>query len=174
MGARLSPMTHANAITAYYDDLCPICRHEMGAYVNKAPDLILLHDCNGELPADIDRDAALASLHSAAAILWTSLPRDRLLGDRWAAPPSRAPPRALWCRARQVDDLFRETSSVVNKYVKSGQHDTFDYFWSTSRPHWAFCKTGSPLGVRGTTQIIPCQKLSWSQIALTGRSLSFK
>jgi predicted DCC family thiol-disulfide oxidoreductase YuxK len=100
MGARLSPMTHANAITAYYDDLCPICRHEMGAYVNKAPDLIRLHDCNGELPADIDRDAALASLHvrmpdgrvetgwSAFLAIWERMPEESR-GLRWLARLTR-------------------------------------------------------------------------------------
>ncbi len=56
-------MTHDNAVTAYFDGLCPICVHEMAPYAQAAPALIQLHDCNGEIPDDIDRDSALASLH---------------------------------------------------------------------------------------------------------------
>ncbi|RKR03888.1 thiol-disulfide oxidoreductase DCC family protein [Maricaulis maris] len=70
-------MTNANAVIAYFDGLCPICRHEMAGYARRAPDLIQLHDCNGELPGDVDREAALASLH-------VRLP-DGVVVDGWIA-----------------------------------------------------------------------------------------
>ena len=56
-------MTQANTVTAYFDGLCPICVHEMAHYAQAAPELIRLHDCNGDLPDDIDRQAALDALH---------------------------------------------------------------------------------------------------------------
>jgi len=83
-------MTHHNAVTAYFDGLCPICVSEMAHYADAAPDLVRLHDCNGDIPDDIDRQAALASLHVrlpdgqvvdgwlAFLAIW-----DRLPGRRW-------------------------------------------------------------------------------------------
>lgn len=53
----------AGPVIAYYDGLCPICRSEMHVYAKHGAHLIVLHDCNGEIPDDIDRDAALASIH---------------------------------------------------------------------------------------------------------------
>ncbi len=50
-------------IIAYYDALCPICRMEMNRYARHGEHIIRLQDCNGDLPADVDRDAALAALH---------------------------------------------------------------------------------------------------------------
>lgn len=65
-------------VIAYYDALCPLCRKEMGHYHKRAPEMIIMQDCNGnDLPADVDRDAALASLH-------VRLPDGRLV-DGWDA-----------------------------------------------------------------------------------------
>lgn len=88
-------MTQATAtarpLIAYYDDLCPICRSEMFAYRRQGQGLITLQDCNGDLPADVDRDAALAALHvrlpdgqvatgwDAFIAIWERLPRWRWL-----------------------------------------------------------------------------------------------
>ncbi|MDG1418243.1 MAG: DUF393 domain-containing protein [Maricaulis sp.] len=57
------PEIPAGPVTAYYDGQCPICRSEMGRYARHGAHLIVLHDCTGEIPDDIDREAALAALH---------------------------------------------------------------------------------------------------------------
>ena len=78
-------------VIAYFDGLCPICVAEMRGYERAGGGLIQLHDCNGELPGDVDRDAALAALHvrlpdgrlatgwSAFIAIWDRLPRMRWL-----------------------------------------------------------------------------------------------
>jgi predicted DCC family thiol-disulfide oxidoreductase YuxK len=94
-------MTQTNAITAYYDGQCPICEREMAHYVRQAPDLIQLQDCTGDLPADVDRDKALASLHvrlpdgrlvdgvAAFIAIWERMPLRRW---RWLARLTRPAP----------------------------------------------------------------------------------
>lgn len=49
-------------VIAYYDGLCPICVHEMGVYQRRGQGRVLLHDVNGDIPDDIDRQAALNAL----------------------------------------------------------------------------------------------------------------
>ncbi len=51
-----------DSIIAYYDGLCPICVHEMKVYVRRGQGRVLLHDVNGDIPDDIDRQAALDAL----------------------------------------------------------------------------------------------------------------
>ena len=70
-------MARHGPVIAYYDALCPICRHEMGRYARHGEHIIQLADCNGEIPGDVDREAALASLH-------VRLPDGRLV-DGWDA-----------------------------------------------------------------------------------------
>ena len=94
-------MTQAHAVTAYFDGLCPICTHEMAHYAQAAPELIRLHDCNGDIPEDIDRAAALASLHVrlpdgtivdgwlAFIAIWERLPGRHW---RWLAAATRPAP----------------------------------------------------------------------------------
>ncbi len=89
-------MTQFAPVIAYYDDLCSICQAEMFAYRRQGEGLIQLHDCNGDLPADIDREAALAALHvrlpdgqvatgwDAFIAIWERLPR-----WRWLAAATR-------------------------------------------------------------------------------------
>lgn len=56
-------MNTTGPLIAYYDALCPICCAEMKRYARHGDHIIRLQDCNGEIPDDIDRDAALRSLH---------------------------------------------------------------------------------------------------------------
>ncbi len=49
-------------VIAYYDGLCPVCVHEMKTYERRGQGRVLLHDVNGDIPGDIDRDAALKAL----------------------------------------------------------------------------------------------------------------
>jgi predicted DCC family thiol-disulfide oxidoreductase YuxK len=89
-------MSTTAPLTAYYDGLCPICVAEMTHYAEHGKGKIILHDCNGDLPADVDRDAALAALvvrlpdgqlvdgWNAFLALWSVLP-----GYGWLARLTR-------------------------------------------------------------------------------------
>ncbi len=103
-------MRPANTIIAYYDDLCPIYLHEMHTYVGKVPKLIRLNSCNGDLPDDIDRTAALASAHirlpdgrvetgwSAFLTIWDGM-RAESRTRRWPARLTRPPPIRILMKA---------------------------------------------------------------------------
>ena len=56
-------MSQAGPVIAYYDALCPLCCQEMRRYSRYGDHVIRLVDCNGDLPADVEREAALAALH---------------------------------------------------------------------------------------------------------------
>jgi predicted DCC family thiol-disulfide oxidoreductase YuxK len=58
-----NPDMLAGPVIAYYDGHCPLCRSEMHRYAKHGAHLVVLHDCTGDLPDDVDRDAALASIH---------------------------------------------------------------------------------------------------------------
>ncbi|GJL97651.1 MAG: hypothetical protein DHS20C06_14680 [Hyphobacterium sp.] len=49
-------------VIAYYDGLCPLCVHEMKAYERRGQGRVILHDVNGDIPDDVDRQAALDAL----------------------------------------------------------------------------------------------------------------
>lgn len=86
-----SPLPTSRPVIVYYDGLCPLCVAEMRGYERDGAGLIQLHDCNGDLPDDVDRDAALAALHvrlpdgslatgwSAFIAIWDRIPRWRWL-----------------------------------------------------------------------------------------------
>jgi predicted DCC family thiol-disulfide oxidoreductase YuxK len=56
-------MNTLGPVIAYYDGLCPICCAEMRLYARHGDTVIQPHDCNGDLPPDVDRLAALAAIH---------------------------------------------------------------------------------------------------------------
>lgn len=91
-------MTNAAPLIAYYDGLCPLCVAEMRQYAKLGEDVIRMQDCNGDLPPDVDRDAALAALHvrlpdgrvvdgwRAFMAIWERTPRMRWLA--WLTRPA--------------------------------------------------------------------------------------
>lgn len=50
-------------VIAYFDGACPICVHEMNIYERRGQGNVLLHDVTGDIPDDIDHQAALDTLH---------------------------------------------------------------------------------------------------------------
>ena len=91
-------MTHVGPVIAYYDGLCPICVSEMTRYARHGDHLIKLHDCNCDIPDDIDRKEALASIHvrlpngqivtgwDGFIAIWERLPGWRILA--WITRPA--------------------------------------------------------------------------------------
>jgi predicted DCC family thiol-disulfide oxidoreductase YuxK len=103
-------MDRTGPVIAYYDALCPICRIEMDRYARHGKDVIRLEDCNGDMPADVDRDAALGSLHVrlpdgqvvdgwlAFIAIWERLPGWRWLAFLTRPAPIRVPLDRLYRR----------------------------------------------------------------------------
>lgn len=93
----------AGPVTAYYDGHCPICRSQMHRYAKYGRHLVILHDCTGDLPADIDRDAALAVIHvrlpngqivtgwNGFIAIWERLPGWHILAKLTRPPCIRLP-----------------------------------------------------------------------------------
>ena len=52
-----------DTVIAYYDGACPLCVHEMKLYERRGQGHVVLHDVTGDIPDDIDRQAALDALH---------------------------------------------------------------------------------------------------------------
>jgi len=105
---QLDDMDTTGPLIAYYDALCPICRREMGHYARHGDHIIRLHDANGDLPDDVDREAALASLHvrlpdgqlvdgwRAFLAIWERIPGWGLLAWLTRPAPIRIPLDALY------------------------------------------------------------------------------
>ncbi|MHA6287393.1 thiol-disulfide oxidoreductase DCC family protein [Maricaulis sp. CAU 1757] len=91
--------TRPGPVIAYYDALCPICVREMRHYSRFGEHIIKLQDCNGDIPDDVDRDAALEAMHvrlpsgelvtgwNAFIAIWERLP-----GWHWLAMLTRPAP----------------------------------------------------------------------------------
>lgn len=87
----------------------------MGHYAQKAPDLILMQDCNGdELPDDVSREAALAALHvrlpdGSLAIGWDAFIAiwERTPGFQWLATVNRP-----WIIRKPLDWLYRRLAPL--------------------------------------------------------------
>ena len=115
-------MDTTGPVIAYYDALCPICRREMGHYARYGDHIIRLEDVNGDLPGDVDRQAALAALHvrlpdgrlvdgwAAFIAIWERLPRWHLLAALTRPAIIRVPLDALyrWLAPMRPRDRCRD------------------------------------------------------------------
>ena len=106
------PRLHAmktDAVIAYYDGACPICVHEMKLYERRGRGRIILEDVNGDIPADVNRQAALDALHlrlgdgtlltgwDAFIAIWERTP-----GMGWLAAATRP-----WPIRKPLDAIYR-------------------------------------------------------------------
>lgn len=92
-----------DAVIAYYDGACPICVREMSVYERRGQGHVVLHDVTGDIPDDIDRQAALDALHvrladgrvvtgwSAFSEIWRVTPGMEWLAKLTGPAPIRRP-----------------------------------------------------------------------------------